>query len=101
MQRTGSGDGGSLQANFVWDHQNLHMKTDSTSNDFYAYEPRLFGNLVWAGTSNRWFHFDKRGSTALLTDPGGTFVDMYTYSPWGEVKAHSLNTDRNPFDLIR
>ncbi len=97
VRRQGKIDGVQEDANFVWDGQNLHIKTDSTSNDYYAYEPRLYGNLVSAGTSGRWYQYDERGSTALLSDASGDATDMYTYTPWGFVTADDINTARNPF----
>jgi RHS repeat-associated protein len=86
-------------ARFVWDGQNIHLRLDADNGllDYYAYEPRLYGNLVASGLPARWFQYNEQGSTQILTGEDGLASDIYFYSAWGEVLAHGNNASRNPY----
>jgi RHS repeat-associated protein len=44
----------------------------------------------------RIYHFDSRGSTLALTDPGGAVTDRYAYAPYGAIVGREGDTE-NPF----
>ncbi|MGD9714233.1 MAG: hypothetical protein AB7V46_19550, partial [Thermomicrobiales bacterium] len=69
MERSGTPGFG----RFTWDGQNMHQYLDSGNNliDYFAYEPRQYGNLVASGSPQRFYHQDDIGSTLLLTTSVG------------------------------
>lgn len=67
----------------------------------YVYTPE--GELLYSiGPSQgdvRFYHFDRLGSTALLTNAAGDATDFYAYLPYGALIDHQGDSDQ-PFQFI-
>ncbi len=66
---------------------------------YYVWAPQgLLLYMVDAaqGNSERFFHFDREGNTIMLTDANGSMSDAYAYDPYGNILAHTGDTEQ-PF----
>ena len=106
LMATASFDGKTLTNTWDADKNRVGFSVDSTSHAFvydttagipavvkedgvyYVREPN--GELLARvdGTNMSYYHFDKLGSTRLLTDANGNVTDKYDYDAYGAVIAH-------------
>jgi len=68
---------------------------------YYVHLPngKLLYSVDAATNARRFYHFDRQGSTTLLTGDDGSVTDAYEITPYGETVAHRGNTD-NPFTFL-
>ncbi len=68
---------------------------------YYIHLPngKLLYSIEAASNARRFYHFDARGTTTLLTGDDGAVTDTYEVTPYGETVAHSGSSD-NPFTFL-
>lgn len=68
------------------------VKTDYLNNTvYYVYGLGLLGQQDQNGNYFT-YHYDRRGSTTVLTDSTGNCTDTFQYGPYGEMNSHTGNT---------
>jgi len=76
--------------------KNVLVQTDSsgTIERYYIYAPGfgLVAHIEANGTA-RYYHGDHLGSTIALTDANGNVTDEFAYTPYGELMAHTGQTE--------
>ena len=55
----------------------------------------MYGIDAAHGNSTFFYHFDRTGSTLLLTDGSGNTTDAYAYTPYGELLGHTGSNDQS------
>ena len=72
-----------------------------TYTRFYVYTPggALLYSIRPATGDLRFYHYDRAGSTLMLTDGAGTVTDAYAYSPYGGLLDHT-GASKQPFTFV-
>lgn len=68
---------------------------------YYIHLPngKLLYSIDAATNARRFYHFDGRGTTTFLSGDDGAVTDSYEVTPYGEMVAHTGDTD-NPFTFL-
>ncbi len=77
-------------------------ETTGSFSKYYVWSPN--GYLLYMIDAEKdndlsFYHFDRLGSTAFLTDKNGTVTDQYEYLPYGELVSH-LGGSTQPFTFL-
>jgi RHS repeat-associated core domain len=74
------------------------MRIKGGTTNYYIYGLGLLYEITEtaASTNTLTYHFDLRGSTIAVTDPGGNIKEQFQYSTYGTITFRSASTD-TPF----
>ncbi len=97
---------GSSRRDYVWNYAYDFpaisvFRQDGKVERYYIHSPRgMLLHVVDATDNTRLFyHFDENGNTIFLSDEGGSVVESYAYSPYGEQVSTGIDVD-NPFTFV-
>lgn len=76
------------------------MRIQGGVTNYYIHGAGLLYEITETATSTNTltYHYDYRGSTAALTDDGGTVTDRFAYSPYASLIQHT-GTNATPFQF--
>ncbi|MDY6944026.1 MAG: RHS repeat-associated core domain-containing protein, partial [Pseudomonadota bacterium] len=67
---------------------------------YYIYGHGLISRIDASDNTRRFYHFNHRGDTVVLSDDSGTVNDEYAYGEYGQVQESPTNTTPNPFRYV-